>query len=75
MPLPETKRSSVAGAHIPGVNRPAILGVHAKLPSTPGLRAARTTIERVFLENQVMGDFVRIDNRGSEEGKYDGICW
>ena len=26
-------------------------------------------------DGQVIVDFVRIDNRGSEEGKYDGICW
>ena len=26
-------------------------------------------------DDQVMVDFVRIDNRVSEEGKYDGICW
>jgi GDP-mannose 6-dehydrogenase len=24
---------------------------------------------------QVLVDFVRIDNRRSEKGKYDGICW
>jgi GDP-mannose 6-dehydrogenase len=26
-------------------------------------------------DGQVMVDFVRIDNRRSEDGKYDGICW
>jgi GDP-mannose 6-dehydrogenase len=26
-------------------------------------------------EDQVIVDFVRIDDRRSEEGKYDGICW
>jgi GDP-mannose 6-dehydrogenase len=26
-------------------------------------------------DDQVMVDFVRIDNRRSENGKYDGICW
>ena len=26
-------------------------------------------------DDQVIVDFVRIDNRVSEEGKYDGICW
>jgi hypothetical protein len=25
--------------------------------------------------HQVMVDFVRIANRRSEDGKYDGICW
>jgi GDP-mannose 6-dehydrogenase len=26
-------------------------------------------------DHQVLVDFVRISNRRSEEGKYDGICW
>jgi GDP-mannose 6-dehydrogenase len=26
-------------------------------------------------DGQVMVDFVRIDSRRSEDGKYDGICW
>jgi GDP-mannose 6-dehydrogenase len=34
-----------------------------------------TQVPARMRDDQVMVDFVRIANRGSEEGKYDGICW
>jgi GDP-mannose 6-dehydrogenase len=66
--------------HIPHISRLMVNGIDAVLDHAQTIVIGnndpdfRTIPDRVR-DGQCLVDFVRITNRRSEDGKYDGICW
>jgi len=66
--------------HIPHISRLIVSGIDAVLDHAQTVVVGnkdpefRGVLERLH-EGQHLVDFVRITDRRSEHGKYDGICW
>jgi len=81
------KLASLTGAnrdfilnHIPHISRLMVDGVDAVLDHAQTIVVGNNDPEFPLVLNRLrdgqrLVDFVRISNRRSENGKYDGICW
>ena len=66
--------------HIPHISRLMVDSIdavldHAETVVIGNSDPAFQTVPARLRDNQILVDFVRVTDRRSEKGKYDGICW